>query len=146
MIGPTFDRADLRSCLVCESGTRWLGGLRQFLPPMMPQPLAATVQPTIASQLPGELRGQERAIVWWEVARSEIVLRLDQISAISRASPWALQVVGFTAERLSHREQMALSEVGAATFVTDLEQIPRLAPMISAYFNVQATSQRAAKI
>lgn len=146
MIGPTFDRADLRCCLVCESGTRWLGGLRQFLPPMMPPPLAITVQQADPSRLLSELRSQDRAIVWWEVSRSEIVERLDQISAISRTSPWVLQIVGFTVDRLSHREQMAISEVGAATFVTHLEQIPRLASMISGYFNVQATSQRAAKI
>ena len=126
------DRSSVAPWVVCESGRRWLTAVSRFAPPMMPTPLSAVVLPGSFGSLASILAGHRRAVVLWEVERSNLATACDWLTKTSVNWPGTLQLTAATG--LTDGELLALSELGASFALERPEQLPQLAAMMKAYF------------
>lgn len=126
------ERANIRPWLVVESGDRWIHASRRFAPELMPPNLIAQVR-HFEPPLTVALSGQQRAVILWEVRRAHFDKAIDGLAATRLRSPSTLLLAA--TRGLADRHHLALSEFGVATFVSHPEHLPRLAPMIGAYFS-----------
>jgi hypothetical protein len=126
------DPGILRPWIICETGHRWNMAVCRFAPAMMPAPLVPSVFRAKPSNTAASILGDGPAVVLWEVRRESVVAACDHLFQTAIAAPDALQLVA--GPELSDRERVVLSEFRCAAVIRHPEHLPRLAPMIRAYF------------
>ncbi len=132
MIDLPSDRSMIRPWVVCESGNRWLTAVRRFAPDLMPGQLVVEVTHADPGNTDSVLAGHRRAVVLWEVHRTNFTAACDWLATTAIRWPKTLRLAAGSG--LSDRELIVLSEFCVATTLRHPEQLPRLASMIKAYF------------
>ena len=132
MIELPEDRSTIRPWLVCESGHRWFSAVARFAPQLMPKPLLASITPAAPADVVSLSAGSARAVVLWEVDRSNLAVACDWLIETAIGRPAMLRITVGTG--LSDGERLVLSELGSATTLQHPEQLPRLETMIKAHF------------
>ncbi len=131
------DASQIRSWVVCESGTRWLTATRRFAVQMMPDHLIASIIPL--QPTPGDfmktcslLTRKHPSILFWVITPQNLTTVIDLITQTSIGSRSVLQLAAV--HEISQASQIALSETGIATQIQRPEQLPSLASMIRLHF------------
>ncbi len=123
--------------LICGHDQRWPSAVRRFVPDLIPQHDSVEVRVCDPTDTPGVLIKQSRAIVLWQIEPENLGQWCERIAKTSLAHPGVLQLAA-TSElaELSPLEQSAISELGVSAILRHIEQLPKLANMIRAYFVV----------
>ncbi|NND95944.1 MAG: hypothetical protein HKN47_01290 [Pirellulaceae bacterium] len=118
--------------IVCESGQRWLFAIRRFINQLMPADSTASIVTGSADDVGALLVGHRRAVVVWEISPDNLSAACDQIAKVSISSPGVLQIA--ISNGLSDAAVIALTELGVATTICQVEQLPRLEKLFHLYF------------
>lgn len=126
------DPSDIRTWIICETGSRWLTAVRRFGPDMFPADLIPKVKSASRDETLAMLSLSEPSIVLWEVRRDSLAAHCDSLARSTANNPQALQIIA--CHQLTHREQWCLTPFPVATRVQHPEELPRLTRMIHLHF------------
>lgn len=114
-----------------EHGTRWSDSLRRFYPDLFGSNVNFIIKNLRLIDTPS-ITPHQRAIVFWEVSRKNLVTSLDNILTLSRTPVSRLHFVACNQLNLSQR--LALAEFDIAYFLEQPEDLFRCKPILDGYF------------
>ncbi|MGI9469892.1 MAG: hypothetical protein ACR2NZ_00065 [Rubripirellula sp.] len=126
------DPGVIRPWIVCETGTRWITGLRRFAPEIMPSELVPQIHVAPRSKTLSMLTHAGPTIVLWEVQPDGLAVSCECLAQAAMLAPGALQIVA--AAGLTMRERLVIAGFRISATIEHPEDLVSLKPMIHRYF------------